>query len=94
MVFRSVPLNAVPIRMRSADALGKLANEISTAGPEAIAVPTDVTDAGAVERLVRETVQHFGRLDCAFNNAAGGGQARRAEPRYRRPHRAPDALGR
>jgi NAD(P)-dependent dehydrogenase (short-subunit alcohol dehydrogenase family) len=66
---------AVVLSARSADALDELAQEISRAGGEAIAVPADVTDAGAVERLVEEAVKHFGRLDCALNNAAGGGQA-------------------
>jgi NAD(P)-dependent dehydrogenase (short-subunit alcohol dehydrogenase family) len=66
---------SVVLAARSADAISGLANEISTSGSEAIAVPTDVTDAGAVEELVKRTVQRFGRLDCAFNNAAGGGQA-------------------
>jgi NAD(P)-dependent dehydrogenase (short-subunit alcohol dehydrogenase family) len=66
---------AVVLSARSADALDELAHEISRAGGEALAVPADVTDAIAVERPVEEAVKHFGRLDCAFNNAAGGGQA-------------------
>src|SRR5215813_2594298 len=32
-------------------------------------------DAAAIEQLVAQTVDAFGRLDLAFNNAAGGGQA-------------------
>jgi NAD(P)-dependent dehydrogenase (short-subunit alcohol dehydrogenase family) len=36
-------------------------------------VPTDVGDAASVERLVARTVDAYGRLDIAFNNAAGGG---------------------
>ncbi|MBC7883238.1 MAG: SDR family oxidoreductase [Anaerolineae bacterium] len=35
----------------------------------AAAIPTDVSDADAVEALVRGTVERFGRLDAAFNNA-------------------------
>ena len=66
---------AVVLAARSADALGDVANEISTSGGDAIAVPTDVTDPDAVHELVDETVARFGRLDFAFNNAAGGGQA-------------------
>jgi NAD(P)-dependent dehydrogenase (short-subunit alcohol dehydrogenase family) len=38
-----------------------------------LAVPTDVGDADAVRRLIEQTVAHFGRLDLACNNAAGGG---------------------
>jgi NAD(P)-dependent dehydrogenase (short-subunit alcohol dehydrogenase family) len=35
-------------------------------------VPTDVTDAQAVERLVAAAVRRYGRLDGAFNNAGYG----------------------
>ena len=44
-------------------------NEIKSAGGEARFVQTDVTGEDQVEHLVEETVQHFGRLDIAFNNA-------------------------
>ena len=44
--------------------------EIAAAGGDAIFVPTDVTKANDVERLVLRTVETFGRLDYAFNNAA------------------------
>src|SRR5260370_997803 len=39
-------------------------------GGEALHVPTDVADAGQVAALVARCVERFGRLDCAFNNAA------------------------
>ncbi|AKJ08333.1 NAD(P)-dependent dehydrogenase (short-subunit alcohol dehydrogenase family) [Archangium gephyra] len=38
-------------------------------GGEAVALRTDVTKASEVESLVRGTVEHYGRLDVAFNNA-------------------------
>lgn len=44
--------------------------ELKRAGAEAEFFPTDVSDAGQVEALVRNTVERFGRLDYAFNNAA------------------------
>lgn len=43
--------------------------EIVSAGGEAHFVKTDVTQEDQVKRLVDETVQRFGRLDIAFNNA-------------------------
>ena len=43
---------------------------IRDAGGEAIAVQTDVSVASDVEALVERTVEAYGRLDCAFNNAA------------------------
>jgi len=36
-------------------------------------VPTDVGDPASVERLVERNLAAYGRLDAAFNNAAGGG---------------------
>ena len=60
---------------RNEAALEALAAEIDDAGGLALVVPTDVSDDKAVERLVEATVQRFGRLDMACNNAAGGGQA-------------------
>ncbi|MFN8625346.1 MAG: SDR family oxidoreductase [Candidatus Binatia bacterium] len=42
---------------------------IRAAGGEAIFVATDVGNAAAVEALVTHTVERYGRLDCAFNNA-------------------------
>ncbi len=43
--------------------------EIHELGGQALFVATDVADDGAVERLVARTVEAFGRLDFAFNNA-------------------------
>ncbi len=49
------------------------ADQILAHGGQALAVATDVGDPAAVARLVRQTMEAFGRLDAAFNNAAGGG---------------------
>jgi NAD(P)-dependent dehydrogenase (short-subunit alcohol dehydrogenase family) len=45
-------------------------------GSPALAIRTDVTQEDDVERLVGTAVEHFGRIDVAFNNA--GFQERRA----------------
>ncbi|MBS1695564.1 MAG: SDR family oxidoreductase [Actinobacteria bacterium] len=37
--------------------------------PQALVVPTDVTDPSSVEALFAETVRVFGRVDVLFNNA-------------------------
>ena len=42
---------------------------VSEAGGEAVFIRTDVSKGPEVEALVNGTVEHFGRLDCAFNNA-------------------------
>ena len=49
--------------------LDSVAKEVEAAGGRALAVPTDVAKADAVERLVRTTLERFDRLDAAFNNA-------------------------
>jgi len=51
---------------RSAEKLAALAAEI---GPDALAVPTDVTVGAEVAQLVAQTVTHFGRVDVLFANA-------------------------
>ncbi len=43
--------------------------QIEAAGGEAIFVKADVSQAADVEALVAKTVETYGRLDCAFNNA-------------------------
>ena len=47
--------------------------DITAAGGTALSVPTDIADPAAVARMVGRTLDAFGRLDIAFNNAAGGG---------------------
>ncbi len=47
---------------------------IKAAGGEAIFVKTDVTKTAEVEALVKKTVETYGRLDCAFNNAGIEGE--------------------
>jgi NAD(P)-dependent dehydrogenase (short-subunit alcohol dehydrogenase family) len=64
---------AVALAARDQDALADLADELTATGGLALAVPTDVRDADAVARMVEQTVDAFGRLDVACNNAAGGG---------------------
>ncbi len=51
------------------DAVRAAAEELASAGREAIAVRCDVTDEAEVAAMVERTVDTFGRLDAAFNNA-------------------------
>jgi NAD(P)-dependent dehydrogenase (short-subunit alcohol dehydrogenase family) len=46
--------------------------EIEQAGGQALFIQTDVTKAAEVEAMVSKTIEAYGRLDCAFNNAGGG----------------------
>jgi NAD(P)-dependent dehydrogenase (short-subunit alcohol dehydrogenase family) len=43
--------------------------EIEGAGGKALFLETDVAESAQVQEMVRKTVEHFGRLDYAFNNA-------------------------
>ena len=49
---------------------------VEQAGGTALFVAADVSDAGACEALVRRTVEAYGRLDVACNNAGIGGEAK------------------
>jgi NAD(P)-dependent dehydrogenase (short-subunit alcohol dehydrogenase family) len=62
----------VVLAARSEGALQEVVERIGAEGGRAEAIPTDVTDPGSVETLVRRTVEHHGRLDVAFNNAGTG----------------------
>jgi NAD(P)-dependent dehydrogenase (short-subunit alcohol dehydrogenase family) len=62
----------IVIAARNADAIEKLAETIAERGGTALAVPADVADPTAVERLVQATLERYGRLNAAFNNAGGG----------------------
>jgi NAD(P)-dependent dehydrogenase (short-subunit alcohol dehydrogenase family) len=46
---------------------------VHAAGAEGLFVKTDVSKAPEVEALIQKTVQRFGRLDAAFNNAGTEG---------------------
>ncbi|NBD35057.1 MAG: SDR family oxidoreductase [Chloroflexi bacterium] len=51
----------------------QVARTIREAGGAAMWVETDVTQAAQVEALVQRTLDAYGRLDYAFNNAGSGG---------------------
>jgi NAD(P)-dependent dehydrogenase (short-subunit alcohol dehydrogenase family) len=63
----------VALASRDAEALEWVADGLGAAEGEALAIPTDVSDADAVAAMVDRVVAQWGRLDFACNNAAGGG---------------------
>jgi NAD(P)-dependent dehydrogenase (short-subunit alcohol dehydrogenase family) len=63
---------AVVLGARDLPALESVARRIESRGGRAIAVRTDVADVDSVRNLVGRGLTAFGRLDAAFNNAAGG----------------------
>jgi len=48
-------------------------NLIHNTGGEAIFIQTDMAQAREIEHLISKTVETYGRLDCAFNNAGIAG---------------------
>ena len=63
---------AVALAARDQKALDEIAERIVADGGRALAIQTDVGDRDSTERLVQRTVDTFGRLDAAFNNATDG----------------------
>ncbi|MDA8523553.1 SDR family oxidoreductase [Acidovorax sp. NCPPB 4044] len=57
---------------RSADTLAPVALACRKAGGHAIGVPTDVTDAAAVQSLADKALRHFGRIDVWVNGVGVG----------------------
>lgn len=66
---------AVSLAGRRQETLDATAEEISSGGGQALAVATDVTDAGSVDNLFARTVEAFERVDVLFNNAGTFGPA-------------------
>jgi NAD(P)-dependent dehydrogenase (short-subunit alcohol dehydrogenase family) len=70
----------VAIAARNVDKGNRTAHEIVSGGGKAVFLPTDVSQTDQVAALVDEIVRLYGRLDCAFNNAAAlGPMARTAD---------------
>jgi len=65
--------STVALAARDSGRLEQLAAEIEAAGGTALSVPTDIGNPDDIERMVARTLDAFGRLDIAVNNAAGGG---------------------
>ena len=61
----------VVLAARRPEPLASTAKEIEARGRKSLAVPTDVTDAAACQRLIDATLAEFGRLDILVNNSGG-----------------------
>jgi NADP-dependent 3-hydroxy acid dehydrogenase YdfG len=60
---------AVALAARRDERIKELADEITTAGGKALAVPTDVADARAAEGLIKTAKDELGSVDVLVNNA-------------------------
>lgn len=61
----------VVLAARTASDLEEVAFRVRETGRRALVVPTDVTVEADLNRLVATTVERFGRVDVAVNNAGG-----------------------
>ncbi|MEO0535822.1 MAG: SDR family oxidoreductase [Cyanobacteria bacterium P01_A01_bin.123] len=59
----------VTLAARNGDRLDTVAQQIRALGRQALAVPTDVGDAGQVATLVAKSIEAFGKIDTLINNA-------------------------
>jgi NAD(P)-dependent dehydrogenase (short-subunit alcohol dehydrogenase family) len=62
---------AVVLAARRGEEVERVAKTLRDLGRRAIALPTDVTDDAAVEKLAERAVSEFGSLDVWINNAGG-----------------------
>jgi NAD(P)-dependent dehydrogenase (short-subunit alcohol dehydrogenase family) len=60
---------AVALADINGDSVRSVAEELVSAGHQAIAVRCDVANEAEVAAMIEQTVATFGRLDAAFNNA-------------------------
>jgi len=60
---------SLTITARSADALNSLAESLSEAGADVLAIPADVTDEAQIKEVFSKAMERFGRLDILVNNA-------------------------
>jgi NAD(P)-dependent dehydrogenase (short-subunit alcohol dehydrogenase family) len=59
----------VVVASRTSEELDSFVTEAESQGLEALAVPTDVTDERAVERLVARAIETYGQIDIVLNNS-------------------------
>jgi len=61
----------VAITSRKIENLEPMKKDIEAGGGECFAVASDVREYDAVEHAIKETVEHFGKIDIVVNGAAG-----------------------
>jgi len=72
----SLALSAQGVRLvlvsKTPEKLDAVKGEVKQIGGEAVALPTDVTNAKKVEEMVKKAFRHFGRIDILINSAFWG----------------------
>ena len=80
---------SVAVAGRSREPLEAVAARARAAGTEGLAVTADVTREDDAERVVREVIERFGRVDIVVN-AVGGGAGKALHPAHEYPRDAWD----
>src|SRR5262245_7165468 len=62
----------VAVAGRTPDSLKAAVDRVTAAGSEGLAVTADVTDEDDAERVVADTIAHFGKVDIVVNAVGGG----------------------
>ena len=73
VLFASEGATAVTVADINLGAAEETAEMVAAHGCEALAVRTDVSSVTEVDAMVESTIERFGRLDCAVNNAGARG---------------------
>jgi 3-oxoacyl-[acyl-carrier protein] reductase len=68
-LFASLGANAIVNYVKDEDAAASTVNIAQARGVKAMAIQADVSQLAEAERLVKETVEHFGRIDFLICNA-------------------------
>jgi NAD(P)-dependent dehydrogenase (short-subunit alcohol dehydrogenase family) len=63
----------VVLAARSKEEIDQVAEQLRSLRKDAIAIPTDVTDEGQVNHLVKKTLEIYGTVDILVNNAGARG---------------------
>jgi 7-alpha-hydroxysteroid dehydrogenase len=63
---------AVALVSRTKENVDRVAGDIVSSGGKAIALPTDITDVGALPSVVEQTARDLGGIDIVVNCAGGG----------------------
>ncbi len=59
----------VAVAARTREAIEEVASTVQALGRRSVAIPTDVSDYGAVEEMVSRTIAELGRIDILVNNS-------------------------
>ncbi len=74
LLFGAEGARAVVVSDVDEESAVQTAKLLASEGHEAVAVRTDVANGREVEELIASTVERYGRLDCAVNNAGVRGK--------------------